>query len=152
MGRAYGTANQFAWTPAVAGTYSLQVWVRQVGVTASYQAWLGSGSVAITSPSSPLTSSSPVTSVTLAADRTFPVRAGTTVTWTSTANASDAEYSFWLYNGVSWSNLQPYGPPNAFTWMPSTAGTYALQVWTRHVGSTASYEAWAGSGSITVTP
>jgi hypothetical protein len=146
IARAYGPSNQFSWTPAVAGSYVLQVWVRQVGSSASYDAWLGSGFVTITSA---LTAT--VSSVTLAADRAMPVSTGTAVTWTGNANASTVEYEFWLYDGSAWQIAQPYGPSSTLSWTPSAPGRYALQVWVRMIGSIASYQAWASSGLFTVS-
>ena len=145
-GQGYGPGNTWSWTPPKPGTYVVQVWVRQVGSTAAYEAWAGSG---------PITIAGPFSSVTLVADRSLPVAAGTTVTWTATAvGGATAEYRFWLYNGNTgaWTTGQADGPDNTWEWTPGQAGTYSVQVWVREVGSSAIYQAWAGSGFFTVTP
>ena len=63
--------------------------------------------------------------------------------------AGPIQYQFWLYSTAKgWRNAQPYGPSETFTWTPTwtDAGDYAVQVWVRSNGSTAAYEAYAGTG------
>ena len=93
----------------------------------------------------------------LTSSSTYPLVAGTSVTWTATAsnNLGPVEYRFYLYKKTAWVMVQDYGPSNTYTWTPKTtdAGTpYFLQVWVRAVGSTASYEAWRGTYSFDVVP
>ncbi len=149
IARSYASSNQFVWTPAASGKYALQVWVRQVGNTSNYDAWLGSGYVTITAGTA---LSTPVSSVTLAADHGLPVSAGTALAWTGTASGSDIEYEFWLYDGAAWVVAQEYSPSRTLLWTPDSSGSYAVQVWARTVGSTDRYQAWASSGMFTVTP
>ena len=44
---------------------------------------------------------------------------------------------------------QSYSSNNSYIWFPP-AGTHALQVWVRNSGSSASYDAWLGTGTFTV--
>jgi hypothetical protein len=50
--------------------------------------------------------------------------------------------------------VQDYGSANTFTWTPGAGdtGTYAMQVWVRQTGSSASYEAWRGTDSFAINP
>ena len=152
LAQAYSTLNTFSWTPTAAdvGTYLLQVWVRSTGSSAPWETWAGSGYFDITSPAG----GAPCTSVSLGASASFPVATGTAVTWTAQATGcSAADYQFWLYSGntATWSELRTWSPTNTAAWTPAQAGTYALQVWARRAGSTATWEAWAGSGYFTIT-
>jgi hypothetical protein len=145
--QAYGTSMTTTWTPTSSdvGTHVIQVWARSAGSTSSYEAWQ-SVTVAVDPPQA--------LKVQLASSRTFPVAAGTPVTWTATTSGGSgpAEYQFWIYNAVTsaWTVGRAYSTTNAYTWVPSTAGTYVVQVWARTVGSTVSNEAWAGSGNLKV--
>ena len=88
------------------------------------------------------------------ANTTFPIAAGTPVTWTATATggAAPLQYQFHLYDpNTGWRVLQGYGVANTVTWTPLHPGDYALQVWVRAPGSTATYDAWAPSGTATIT-
>ena len=78
-----------------------------------------------------------------------PLTAGTSITWTASATGGVAplQYRFWRYNAstAGWSIVQDYGSPNGaeYTWttVPGDAGTYAISVWVRSAGSTASMDA-----------
>jgi hypothetical protein len=146
IGRAYAAGTAWTWTPMRPGSYAVQVWVRPVGSSVTYQAWASSGVFVIAGPMS---------SVALTANRTFPVPADTTVTWTaSVVGGGSVEYQFWLYNGntATWTLGRAYGAGGLWAWTPEQGDTYAVQVWVRQVGSSAAYQAWAGSGAFTVTP
>lgn len=93
----------------------------------------------------------------LTSSSTYPLVAGSPVTWTATAtnNLGPVEYRFYLYKKTGWVMVQDYGPANTYTWTPGAAdaGTpYFLQVWARAVGSTAQYEAWRGTFTFDVVP
>ena len=83
---------------------------------------------------------------------------GKPITWTARVQggmAGPIQYQFWLYSSATgWRNAQPYGPSETFTWTPAStdAGDYALQVWVRSNGSTAAYEAYAGTGIFHIFP
>ena len=67
---------------------------------------------------------------------------GTPITLTATATClGTANYKFWVQapNG-SWQVVQQYGPTNTFTWTPTTAGAYNLEVDVRNQNGTDSYE------------
>lgn len=143
----FSTTSTFQWTPPVgtSGNYTVQVWARSVGSVADYEAWRNA-QITVTPPG-------PV-AVTLTADRGFPVPAGTQILWTASGSGGIAplQHQFWLYDGTAgtWSIAQAYSSATSFAWAPSRAGQYALQVWTRSGGSTASYDGWAGSGLISI--
>ncbi|HMH50635.1 MAG TPA: peptidoglycan DD-metalloendopeptidase family protein, partial [Candidatus Acidoferrum sp.] len=145
----YSTANRWAWTPTQPGQYSVQVWVRNNGSSANYDAWAGSGAFTITASGTPLT----VTSLT--PNPTLPQPAGTPITWTATATGGvgPLQYAFYLYTGAtnSWSLPQPYSTANRWAWTPTQPGQYSVQVWVRNNGSSANYDAWAGSGAFTIS-
>ena len=93
-------------------------------------------------------------SVTIAANKSTPVTEGTAITWTATASGGTApiQYQFWRFSpATGWAVAQAYSASNTFTWVP-TAGTHAVQVWARNSGSTEPYDAYAPTGTFTVTP
>jgi N-acetylmuramoyl-L-alanine amidase len=145
IGRAYSQTATFTWTPT-AGKYAVQVWVRRVGTTVSYDAWTGTG--LLTVASGPLVVQRFTSSV------VSPMSAGTQTTWTATATGGTAgplQYEFWVRApDGTWTLAQAYSTSNTFNWTPTVAGTYSLQVWARSAGSTASMEAWLGSGTFTI--
>jgi fibronectin type III domain protein len=146
IARDYSTSNTFTWTPAPneEGSYLVQVWVRGAGSTAAFDAWRNSETFEI--------QSGPVGVASLNANATFPVATGTTVKWTAVAGGGPVEYKFVRLAVASktWSIVQDYSPSNSYTWTPTTTGTYNLQVWARRIGSTAAFEAWAGTGNFQV--
>ena len=113
---------------------------------------------AITGDNRVVTAPQSVTTFTdLTSSSTYPLVAGTPVTWTAKASNTlgGVEYRFWLYKKTAWVMVQDYGPSNTYTWTPQTtdAGTpYYLQVWARAVGSTATYEAWRSTVAFDVVP
>ncbi len=148
VARGYSTTNSWSWTPSQVGQYAVQVWVRSNGSTASYDAWMGSGFFNITSAGGLPT----ITSLT--ASLTLPQQAGTPITWTATATGVTAplQYQFLLYTGATanWSVSRAYSTSNTWSWTPSQAGQYAVQVWVRNNGSATAYDAWRGSGFFTI--
>ena len=148
VGRPYSTAATWTWTPT-AGNYVVQVWARTVGSTASYEAWAGTDVLKV-NPPAPLT----MQSLTATTSTATP---GTVVTWTARAigGTGPLEYQFWRYNqdAHTWTIAQAYSTTATYSWGPAAAdgGAYTIQVWVRSAGSTASYEAWLSSGTLTVT-
>ena len=69
--------------------------------------------------------------------------------WTATATgglAGPLRYQFWVYQeGAGWSLGRDWSTSNTFNWTPA-GGRYAVQVWVRSAGSTATYEHWLGTG------
>jgi hypothetical protein len=145
--RDYATSNQATWTPTTTGTYVLQVWVRRVGSTATYENWAQSGSVSV---------SRTTLQVSMTADKTLPAATGTTITWKARpkgGNAGPIQYQFVRYSAASgWSIVKPYSTSNTYTWTPAWGeeGQYALQVWAKNAGSTATYDAWADGGAFQI--
>jgi len=147
----YGPSPSYTWVPAASdtGTHALQVWVRKAGFLAvPYQDWRGTGIFTIGPPL-------PLVVTSLVSAPGLPVPAGTPVVWSASTSGGigPIEYLFWVFNGTinQWTLGRSYSTQSSFTWTPSAAGIFALQVWVRSAGSAASYEAWAGSGYVTVT-
>ena len=142
----WSPTNTFAWTPSP-GTYEIQLWARNAGVTADTpQAYARMAPYTITPSASGLT-------VALAADKTAPQPASTTITFTATAANGTApyQYKWWVYNGSTWSNPQNWSPTNTFAWTPSP-GTYEIQLWARSSGNTADApEAYARMAPYSIT-
>lgn len=141
----YSSLNTFSYYPG-AGTNAVQVWVRNLGSTADYQSWKGTGYFTISS-----TTASIPTSVSLTAQQAFPAAYGTPISFTAQAvGGTNVRYRFVTYNqSTGWAITQDYSQYNTFTYYPG-AGTNAVQVWVRNEGSTADYQAWAGTGYFTI--
>ena len=143
--KAWDSVNQVAWTPRVAGPYNVQVWVRSANSTASFEAWRGTGTFNVAHRE---------LRAALTADQGSPVAPGSTVTWTASASGGDGtplEFRFWLYSEASatWTLARDYNASASWSWTPAAGdvGSYAIQVWARRQGSSASWEAWAGTTS-----
>ena len=142
----YGPARSFTWTPEWTDQgpgQAVQVWARTVGSAAVYEAWVGASYAVSGLP------------VQLTADRDFPSPPGQPITWTATvagAGASALEYRFIFVNHATgkWSVIREYAPSNEVTWVPASKGTYTLQAWVRHVGSTAPYDVWGPSDPVII--
>jgi hypothetical protein len=155
LGQDWSTNNTFTWTPQStdAGTPNyVQVWARAVGSTAAYEAYLGTPSFTINGPSiSKLTS--------LTANVSYPLVVASPVTWTAVGSnnfGNPLEYKFYIFKkGTTWVLGQDWSSANTFTWTPqaSDVGTpNYVQVWTRVVGSTATYEAYLGTPAFDINP
>ena len=138
--QAYSPANTWSWSPAAPGSYDIQVMARNAGSGASYEAL------------SPILTfnvitATPVSSVTLTADKTTPAIFGTigTVTFTgaATGGTGSAEYRFRIKDDATaiWTIVQDYSAVSTWSWTPTAAGTYTIEVRARNAGSAASYEA-----------
>jgi hypothetical protein len=106
-----------------------------------------------TPPPAPPRLAAPVQITALTPNVLLPTTEGTAITWTATASGGTGplQYEFMRYTeGVGWSVAQGYGASNSYTWFPS-AGTHAIQVWVRSSGSSASYDAYLGTGTFVVT-
>ncbi len=138
----YSSVNTYAWAP-VAGTHAVQVYARSSGSSAAYDAYAETGLFGVTAPTAKLTS--------LVSNVTFPSAPNVPITFTAQATGGPSiQYQFWRFTqGSGWAMVQDYGPINTFTWYP-TQGTYAIQVWARLTGSSASYEDYRSSGVFTV--
>src|SRR5262249_2633753 len=138
-------SKSYAWTTAAAdiGNHDLTVWVRNVGSGVSYQAWKEFGVFSIVGTAN-------VTALTTPS--TFPMPAGTPITWTATAtsNPGPLQYEFWRLDGAVWTMVQAYSAANTFTWIPTTAGAHQISVWARNVGSPTAYDAYNVPASFTL--
>ena len=90
----------------------------------------------------------------LVANRTFPVAAGTPVTWTAAATGGSGPYTFkfYVFNGSTWTLGQDWSASNSWTWTPPAAGSYTIQVWVRNAGSSAAFDTWGSVGPVSITP
>jgi hypothetical protein len=154
----YGSSATLTYTPPAPGRYALQAWVRNAGSSANYTLAVASGFFDVSPGSSGEVSSSATSgpapsAVLLTFDRPAPFVAGPSVTLTATPIGTSAptEHKFWEYANGAWRVLREYGTGTTFDWRP-TAGTRALQVWTRRVGSAAEREVHAASGFLTILP
>lgn len=113
-----------------------------VTITATYQSSSASASFYVDPP---LT----VTGISGQGDRTL----GTAITNTVSVTGGVAPYSyaFYYYYGGIWNLGQAYSSSNTWTWTPSKAGSYSMQVWVKNAGSTAAWDAYNGY-SFNVTP
>ena len=151
LARDWGLTNTVTWTPGAGsdGSYLVQGWVRNAGST-GVDAWTSSGYFTIGS-------SSQARIVSIIAEPTLPVTAGTTVTWTAVATGGTAgplEFQFVRLNETTgvWTIVQSYSGNKRLNWATTAAdrGQYVIQVWVRSAGSSAGYEGWAGTGSFAI--
>ena len=144
--QAYSPSSTAPWTPTQTGTYTVQVWVKNAGSGAVYDAWGNSAAFEVTG-----TSALSVTGVT--PSPSSPVTTGTPVTWSVSTIGGTAplQYQFWLNRSGTWTLLQAYGPSNTTPWVPALPGNYVVQVWVKNAGSGATYDAYGNSAPFTVT-
>jgi hypothetical protein len=145
LGRDWSTSSTFAWSPQAQGTYYVQAWGRNAGSSALYDAWRSAGPFVVSAPAS-------LTLTSLAADRVFPVAAGTPVTWSGLARGGTGPYTykFLVFNGSTWSIGRDWNTSSSWTWVPPAAGSYFFQVWVRTAGSATAFDAWIGAGPAAV--
>jgi glucose/arabinose dehydrogenase len=145
---AYSSSNTFSFTPPAAGNYIVQAWARNAGSSETWEGYASSGAfiVAPTVPAVP----------TLVASPALPVVAGTQVTWTAATagGRQPTQYRFWLFEQSTglWQVARDWSAQPSWSWRPSRADTYVVQVWVRSAGSLAAYETWRSSGLVTVAP
>jgi hypothetical protein len=146
--RSYSSSNKAQWVPMSAGHFIVQGLERQVGSSAQYDLIASTPTLQV--------SATPLTITSFSTPTIFPAPTGTPITWTARVQggmSGPIQYEFWLYSTTrGWLNAQPYGPSETFTWTPTwtDAGDYAVQVWVRSNGSTASYDAYAGTSVFTI--
>ncbi len=152
MVRDYTTSNTFLWATGSAdvGQHKFGVWVRSAGSPAAYESYLGTAVFTITAATATATS--------LTANVTFPVPAGTQVTWTATATGGTAplQYRFWRFDVATgiWTMVRDYTTSNTFLWATGSAdvGQHKFGVWVRSAGSPAAYESYLGTSVFTIQP
>ncbi len=75
------------------------------------------------------------------------------VTLTATpVGGRNVEYCFYVNDGLGWRLVRGYAAARAFDWTPTKAGTYALLVWAREVGSKRMYDVNATLWKFVVKP
>ncbi|MFQ5699478.1 MAG: hypothetical protein ACE5IL_14495 [Myxococcota bacterium] len=82
-------------------------------------------------------------SVSVTANRSFPVSVGTAITFNVTASGGGGalEYQFWVREASGrWVIIRPYATSASTTWTPSQAGADFMTVWVRSVGSSAEFD------------
>jgi hypothetical protein len=141
--RNYSSSNIVQWTPPAAGHYTIQAFERAVGSPAQFD---------VSGSTQPLdVSATPLVIKSFTASTAFPSTTGTPIKFTARVQggmAGPIQYVFWVYSVTNgWSNGQPWGPSETFTWTPTWAdqGDFAVQVWVRSNGSTATYDAYLGT-------
>ncbi len=91
----------------------------------------------------------------LTANVSFPVVAGTPITWTAAAGSGGIapySYQFWVFNGSAWTIGRDWSASNTWIWEPPAGGNYVIQVWVRNAGSGNAYDAWLSAGATIATP
>jgi hypothetical protein len=142
----YGPDPSWTWnTNGVAsGTYFVWVDVRNVGSAAEVEVFKQI-------PYEITTGTLPIT-VGLTAAPASSAPAGDNVVFTATATGGSGsyEYRFWLFSGGAWSEVQPYGTANAWTWQTILAdqGSHFVWVDVRNAGSAAEVEAFRQIGYL----
>ena len=136
--QAWDPSNTFNWTPAQAGSYTIQVRARNVGSTAVYEASRSVTYVVVEDP--------PVTGVSLTANQQSPALSTfSTVQCTAVATGGTGtyQYKFMVKNSSDnvWTTPQDWDSSNTFDWTPDQVGSYTIQVRARNAGSIAAYEA-----------
>ena len=95
-----------------------------------------------------------VASVSLTADKTSPMMAGKTATFTALATGGSGSYEYQYIvkdPGNIWSVVRNYSTTGTWQWTPATVGYYVVEVYARNAGSPAAYEAFSVLG-YTVLP
>ena len=132
--RAYAGTPTCTWTPATAGSYTLQVLARVVGTTQNPNT---TGSLSYT-----ITAGTPLTAIAVSASPTTgTVSQPTTITALPTGGKS-LLYQFWLGDPTVTTStlLKDYSTAATCSWTPTTAGTVALYVRVKESTSTAQYD------------
>lgn len=128
----YGAANTFSWTDTgLAGAYGIEVDVRDQSESVTYDAVRNLTYVV-----------NGCSAVSLSANPVGTVAHSSTATFTATGICPGAPtYKFWVKAPVgNWTVMQPYGTSGIFAWVPSTPGTYSVEVDVRDQGGTDTYE------------
>jgi hypothetical protein len=105
-----------------------------------------------------LATTSPASQLVVATDVLSPQSVGKKITFTATASGGTGYYEFYFTlrdpNTGTWSVGQAYSVKSSWTWDTAglTPGTYAIQVWVKNAGSTASYEAYQSMSFTLNTP
>jgi hypothetical protein len=94
-----------------------------------------------------------LTQVRLAVSPASPVKVNHAVTLTATpVGGRLVQYCFFIYDGKGWRLIQPYSYTRTCTWVPTTAGTYALLVWAKEKTSANQWDVNATIWGFVVEP
>jgi hypothetical protein len=142
VGRDWSASNSWTWITPDSGEeryYTVQVWVRDEDSTTV--AWRNYGPVLIWPRQSAFSTG-------IFCDRVFPVHpAGMPVQCRGLAAGGTRPYTFkfYIWDGSAWTIGQDWSAADTFTWVPSAAGSYRLQVWAGYAGSLTAFDGWAES-------
>jgi hypothetical protein len=142
----YSNDNVWSWDTSSGFTYALYnvaVYIRNTGSSAGYEAFK-----VISYNLAP-----PVSSVTLTANLPSPQTIGSSIRYDAQGlgGLGQYEYKFQLKNGGVWTVVQAYSTTRSWTFDSNTypPGLYYISVYSRNLGSSASYEAFK-LGNITI--
>ena len=146
----YGPQNTYTWTPATGeeGTYAIRVWVRAPGSVDQFDARRETAAFTVANTSLVIGS--------LEADAALPAPTGAPITFKVKASGGPAplQYRFYRLNKQTnvWTMVRDYSTADSFTWTPAATdeGAYNVQVWVRRAGSTAAYDAFRTSDTISI--
>lgn len=131
---AWGTSNTYAWTPASTNaSYRVEARVRG--------SWNAGGAEATGGIDFPIYAK--ITSLAIAANKTAPQAAGTTITFTATPTGGVApyQYRFAVWNGSAWA-VTAWGASNQYAWTPGSANAaYKVEARARSAWDTGPPEA-----------
>lgn len=137
----YSAANTWSWTPTAVNNYTVRVWARNQGSASTFEKSAFAGFDVVADP--------PTTGVTLQPDKPSPKGAGTTITFTAQASGGSGNYAYRFFvakgagdNYVLAENngTTGYSSSNVFSWTPTVADSYKIQVYTRNATSNAVFE------------
>jgi hypothetical protein len=142
------SSNTFDWTPTTAYPGGrITVWVRSAANTAdeaeastAMDFVIAGTAVAAPAPAAPApTTSTRVSGVSIAANKTAPQTPGTTVTFSATpaGGTGPIQYKWWTYDGA-WKPAGDWTTSSTFAWTPAVAfPSGRITVWARSAGATA---------------
>jgi hypothetical protein len=132
IARDFATGATYPWPGGTtAGSYMFEVDVRALGSSVTYDA-VANLTYSVVGCSAAALSANPAS----------PAAHGNPVVLTGGAACMGTpEYRFWVRApGGSWTIVQDYGSSSTFSWTPSAAGTFQIEVDIRNHGSSAGYE------------
>lgn len=131
---AWGTSNTYAWTPgSTNASYRVEARVRG--------SWNAGGAEATGGIDFPIYAK--ITSLAIAANKTAPQNAGTTITFTATPTGGVApyQYRFAVWNGSAWA-VTAWSSSNQYAWTPGSANSgYKVEARARSAWDTGPPEA-----------
>ena len=147
----WSTTNSFVWTPSTANAnYQVTVWVRSAGNTADAQ------EASASSPFRIEATATPVSSVSLSANKPEPQLTGSSITWTAAAvgGITPYVYKWFVFDGSSWNVVANWGSAASYAWTPTVANSnYRVRVWVKAASNPADQaEAFTEKGFAITSP